>query len=127
MAKNLILYDQFCYLCKQSKKMVKAIDWFRVFEWQSLQSYQKVNSISDEKKKALKGEIHLIKKNGESLTGFYAIRYVMLHCVLTFWLGALAYLPKADLIGNPIYRWVAKNRYRLFKNKCENGACRIHR
>ena len=126
MIKNLILYDKYCYLCNQSKKIIKAIDWFRVFDWQSLQSYEKTTILSDQKKRALEGEIHLIKSSGESLTGFYAIRHILLRCVLTFWLGALLYLPKADQIGNPIYRWVAKNRYRMFKNKCENGTCRIH-
>ncbi|WP_117169038.1 thiol-disulfide oxidoreductase DCC family protein [Paraliobacillus sediminis] len=126
MSKNIILYDQFCYLCKQSKKIINTLDWFNVFEWQSLQSYQEKNDLSVEEKQELAGEIHLRKKTGETLTGFYAVRFVLLRCVLTFWLGALAYIPKADLIGNPIYRWVAKNRYRLFKNKCEDGTCRIH-
>ncbi|GGM36924.1 hypothetical protein GCM10011351_23880 [Paraliobacillus quinghaiensis] len=126
MSKNLILYDQYCYLCTQSKRIIKAFDWFRVFDWQSLQSYEKTTNLSEQKKEALKGEIHLIKPTGESLTGFYAIRYVLLRCLLTFWLGALFYLPKADRIGNPIYRWVAKNRYRMFKSKCKNGTCRIH-
>ncbi|WP_157967323.1 MULTISPECIES: thiol-disulfide oxidoreductase DCC family protein [Paraliobacillus] len=126
MAKNIILYDQFCYLCQQSKKIITALDWFNVFEWKSLQSYQATNKLSEEEKQELVGEIHLRKKNGETLTGFYAVRFVLLRCVLTFWLGVLAYLPKADLIGNPLYRWVAKNRYHLFKNKCENGTCRIH-
>ncbi|WP_182201744.1 thiol-disulfide oxidoreductase DCC family protein [Paraliobacillus salinarum] len=124
--KTLILYDENCYLCKQSKKIIKSIDWFRVFQWESLQYYQQRVTLSEEDKKALEGEIHLQRPDGELLKGFYAIRYILLRCVLTSWLGLLAYLPYADRIGNPIYRFIARNRYRIFKNKCANGTCRIH-
>ncbi|MFB1051416.1 thiol-disulfide oxidoreductase DCC family protein [Paraliobacillus sp. JSM ZJ581] len=124
--KTLILYDQNCYLCKQSKKIIKWIDWFRVFKWESLQDYQKRVNLAEKDKKALEGEIHVKRPDGKLLKGFYAVRYILLRCVLTSWLGLLAYLPYTDRIGNPLYRFIARNRYRFFKNKCKKGTCRIH-
>lgn len=124
--KSLVLYDQDCYLCKQSKKIMNVIDWFRVFKWESLQQYQDRKALTKHDREALAGEIHLKKSDGTTLQGFYAVRYILLRCPITCWIGLLSYLPKADLIGKPIYRWIAKNRYRLFKNKCKDGTCRIH-
>ncbi|MDL4842572.1 thiol-disulfide oxidoreductase DCC family protein [Aquibacillus rhizosphaerae] len=123
--KPIILFDEQCYLCRQSKRIISKIDWFNQFKWLSLQQYERNQQLTSVQKDAIKSEMHLIKKNGEVLVGFFAIRYILLHCPLTALAGLVSYVPKSDVIGNPMYRLVARNRYQLFKNKCDNGVCRI--
>lgn len=127
MTKPIVLYDETCYLCRQSKKIVKKIDWLHIFNWESLQTYEKNYPLTKEKKQAIKEELHVITPKRQQKVGYQSIRYILLRCPPTFLLGLLLYIPKSHVIGDPIYRWVAKNRYRLFKDKCENGACNIHK
>lgn len=58
--------------------------------------------ISEQEKQALEGEIHVKKPDSKILKGCFTIRHLLLRCVLTSWVGALSYLPKAVRMGNPI-------------------------
>ncbi|WP_222599153.1 thiol-disulfide oxidoreductase DCC family protein, partial [Aquibacillus kalidii] len=127
MGKPVILYDQYCYLCQQTKRIITALDWLNRLKWESLQKYSKDHTVTEQEKKMMEGEIHIKRENKEDLKGFYAVRFILLRCPLTTIIGALSYVPKAEIIGVPIYRWIARNRYRLFKDKCENGSCQIPR
>jgi predicted DCC family thiol-disulfide oxidoreductase YuxK len=127
MNKLVVLYDEMCYLCQQSKRIFRFLDWLRVLDWVSLQAYEKVHPLSEGQKDTLRGELHVNLPNGKVLVGFYAVRAIMIWCPVISLFGVILYLPKADVWGVPLYRWIAKNRYRLFKQKCINGSCRIHK
>ncbi|MRH44791.1 DUF393 domain-containing protein [Aquibacillus halophilus] len=124
MNQATVLYDETCYLCQQSKKIIQLIDWLRVFEWQSLQTYSGNHILTDEQLSEMEGEIHLITKKDSVLVGYFAVRYILLRCPITVIIGLLMYIPKSPKVGVPAYRWVAKNRYQLFKKKCK-GVCKI--
>ena len=124
--KNLALYDESCSLCQLSKKRVMSLDWFKQVKWVSLQEYEKKsNRIYIFNKKELRKELHLITERGEVLKGFYAIRKMMFHCPLLFIPGVICYIPFVDLIGNRVYRWVAKNRHFFFRQSCDDGKCSL--
>ncbi|UFT98169.1 DUF393 domain-containing protein [Radiobacillus kanasensis] len=125
MGKTAVLYDRDCYLCNQTKRIVNKLDWFRRFQWISFQAYQQEHTLSEEEKRKLAGELHILTDKGETYSGYFAIRYMLLQCPLTFLLGACMSIPGAKYVGIPVYRWIARNRYRLFKSKCENGVCKI--
>ncbi|SDK09056.1 thiol-disulfide oxidoreductase DCC family protein [Sediminibacillus albus] len=124
-SKSIVLYDKDCYLCQQTKKIIHILDWFKVFDWVSLQKYEQTNLLSNQEKEAIRGEIHIIMPNGNRITGYQAVRFMLIRCLLTMPLGILMYIPKSEIIGEPLYKWIAKNRYQLFKNKCTNGVCKI--
>ncbi|WP_386062391.1 thiol-disulfide oxidoreductase DCC family protein [Thalassobacillus hwangdonensis] len=126
MQKSHVLYDGHCYLCQQSKRIFQKLDWIGKFDWVSLQHYERQFPISEEKSAAIKRELHVILPSGKELSGYGAVAYMLTRCPLTFPLGLIASIPGAGLIGKPLYRFIAKNRYRMFKDKCENGACNIH-
>lgn len=126
MAKTIVLYDRNCFLCQQSKRWIQKIDWLHRLSWIPLQEYVKDHSISDEKVSAMKAEIHAYTPNKEEKVGYYAMRSILVRCPLTFIVALLMYIPKSGIVGKPLYRWIAKNRYRIFKSKCEEGACKLH-
>ncbi|SDM12370.1 thiol-disulfide oxidoreductase DCC family protein [Sediminibacillus halophilus] len=123
--KSIVLYDGDCYLCRQTKQTIKLLDWFGSFRWLSLQEYEKRQSVTSKQREAIRGEIHLVKPDGKISTGYQAVRFMLARCPLTAPLGILMYLPYAEVIGDPLYRLIAKNRYRIFKNKCTNGVCKL--
>ncbi len=102
-----------------------SLDWFKRVEWVSLQNYEKRSNSIHINKKELRKELHLITSKGKILKGFYAIRKMMIQCPLLIIPGVLCYVPFIDLIGNPLYRWVAKNRHVFFQKSCDDGNCSL--
>ncbi|WP_080844346.1 thiol-disulfide oxidoreductase DCC family protein [Cytobacillus gottheilii] len=123
--KMTVLYDGTCSLCKESKRVFEKLDWRGKAAWMSLQEYEKISDGTHFNKKELRKEIHLITSNGKVVKGYYAVRLIMLQCPPVFVLGLLMYLPLVPLIGNPIYKWVAKNRHKFFRRKCDDGSCAL--
>ncbi|MCP3028309.1 DCC1-like thiol-disulfide oxidoreductase family protein [Halobacillus sp. A5] len=121
MNKPIILYDENCYLCRQTKLILQTFDWFNLFKWMAIQkedvSKFKIN-IND-----LSKELHLITPSKKILKGYDSLRYAFIRTPLTFVVGAFMYMPGMRVIGEPLYRLIAKNRYRIFKNRCKNGSC----
>jgi predicted DCC family thiol-disulfide oxidoreductase YuxK len=121
--KDLILYDGTCSLCLQTKKSISALDWFGQLNWVSLEEYEQGQQFFN--KEELRKEIHLLTESGKVLKGFSAIRRIMLKCPLLIGLGVVCYLPFAEKIGNPLYRFVATRRYLFLGKACKDGSCSI--
>ena len=122
--KTIALYDKTCSLCKESKRIFQKVDWFKQIKWISLQEYGENIRVKIDSK-SLRREIHIITPSGKILKGFYAIRYLFVHFPVTSLFGILLYIPFAPIIGEPVYRFIAKNRHRFLKNKCDNGSCSL--
>ena len=123
--KTIALYDKTCSLCKESKRLFQKMDWCRRVEWISLQEYEQMDKTFPLNEKDLRRELHLITSSGKIVKGFYAIRYLLLLFPLTMLVGLILYIPFTPVIGKPIYRLIARNRYRFLKGKCESGSCSL--
>ncbi|WLD92456.1 thiol-disulfide oxidoreductase DCC family protein [Alkalihalobacillus sp. AL-G] len=124
MGQSNVYYDRDCILCKQTKKRLSRFDWFNQLAWVPIQEIDDASPQLD--RFSVQEEMHLITKNSTLYRGFYAVRRLSLQLPLLAPVGVLLYIPFVDRIGNPIYRWVARNRHRFFKDECEDGACQIH-
>lgn len=102
-----------------------SLDWFKLVDWVSLQDYENQPTSHLFNRKELRKELHVITSNGKVLKGFYAIRKLMLQCPPLVILGVICYLPFVDLVGNRLYRWVAKNRHVFFQKSCDDGNCSL--
>lgn len=121
----MALYDELCSLCQKSKKTFSKIDYFNRIEWTSLQQFDVKNANFYSNRKELREQLHVITSRGKILKGFYAIRRIMIQCPVTALIGAVCYVPFVDWIGVKIYRWVARNRYRFFRKKCNDHNCSL--
>lgn len=117
--KGMVLWS----LCRLSKNRVKKLDWFKQITWLSLQEFEQQPNHIHYNKKELRTELHLITAKGDAVKGFYAIRKIMLRCPLLVLPGMICYLPYVELIGNRVYRWVAKSRHFFLKKPCDDGKC----
>lgn len=125
---RLALYDEQCTLCQQTKKTVQRWDWLHRIEWVSLQEYEKSEKPIQFQAIDLRRELHLLVKNQDKvkvLRGFQAVRHLLIQLPVTFVIGSVCYIPGVSLIGNPLYKWVAKRRYQLMKGKCDSEHCSI--
>ncbi|MFE8703330.1 thiol-disulfide oxidoreductase DCC family protein [Cytobacillus sp. FJAT-54145] len=123
--KRIALYDGKCSLCKESKKIFQKLDVLNQVEWISLQQYNEENGECDFHPVELRKELHLLLPSGKALKGFFAVRSVLLRSPYSFVFALPLYIPFVHLIGSPIYRWIAKNRHKFLKRKCDDGSCSL--
>ena len=125
---RLALYDAQCALCQRTKKAVTKLDWLNQFKWVSLQEYEKMDQPLSFRAIDLRRELHLLvqtDKGVKVLKGFRSIRHIFLFMPSTFVFGLICYIPGISLIGDPVYKWVAKRRHHFFKSQCDSDSCTI--
>ncbi|WP_449621398.1 thiol-disulfide oxidoreductase DCC family protein [Robertmurraya sp. Marseille-Q9965] len=119
--KIIALYDRKCSLCQRTKRTFQKLDWNHKIEWISLQEYEGSQFSAVE----LRRELHIILPDRNVLKGFDAVRKLLVKSPPTLLVGLFLYVPFMPLIGRPIYRWIAKNRYKLLTKTCTDGSCSI--
>ncbi len=125
-----VIYDGQCAVCTQSRRFYSALDWFGRIEFLDLHQpetlSQRFPQVSYE---AAMGQMHLIAPDGSILAGFPAVRHMMKVLPLTFPLWLLLNLPGMDRLGDRVYRFIARNRYRFNRwvgaPVCDSHSCRI--
>jgi hypothetical protein len=69
-------------------------------------------------------EMHLIVPGGGQVHhGFHAFRWMAWRLPVLWLLLPLLYLPGAPALGQRLYLWVARNRFRLVP--CHGGVCTL--
>ncbi len=125
---SLLIYDGDCGFCRTSIRRLCAMDPFGALKSVAYQSYP------DEKDLAAlhpalnpatcQSQMHLLEPNGTLYGGFAAFRRLTLRLPALWLLAPLAYFPGMSLLGNPAYRFIAKNRYLFHAAKqCKDNRC----
>jgi predicted DCC family thiol-disulfide oxidoreductase YuxK len=124
------IYDGFCVLCNQTRRTVMALDWLHRVEFLDIHNWNSVHarypSLDYE---AAMGQMHVVTPEGQMFGGFEAMRCLMRDLPLLFPIWLLLHLPGMNWAGNRVYRFIARNRYRINKffgvDICEDGTCKI--
>ena len=104
----LLYYDGDCKLCTTAARWVAALDVWRQLELRgSLDEEARSRGINGVD---LNGAMHLVCPNGETFSGFHALRQVLLRLPVTWPAVPVAWAPGAAFIGSRLYRWVAQRR-----------------
>ncbi len=121
----LVLYDGECPLCLKSVELLKRFDWLKRLDYVNVREADKVPARQPPlEPKRLLEEMHLITPDGRRVYhGYEAFRWMAWRLPLFCWLAPLMYIPGLPALGQRIYLWVAKNRYRLVP--CHNGVCTL--
>ena len=124
------LYDGNCVICRSTCETLRALDWLGRIEFLDLhgadESSERFAKLSRER---LMSEIHVLDDAGRLYAGFAGTRRMLkeLPLGLPFWL--LLRLPGSAALGNRLYRFIARRRYRfnamLGKElaDCAHGRC----
>lgn len=114
--KWVFYYDGDCGFCTGVVRSLSRADFWHVLEWMP---YQKL----DEPPAGLSWDdldsaVYLDRGQGRLHQGFYAFRMITLRLLPLIPLAPFFWFPGVSLAGVPVYRWVAKNRYKI-------SGCRI--
>lgn len=127
---TVAIYDGKCVICNQSRRIYTALDWFRQIEWLDLHNWDEVSrrypSLSYD---TCMGQMHLVTPDGQLLGGFPAARRTMRDLPLLVPVWLLLHLPGMNWLGDKVYRFIARNRYRVNQffgvDICEDGVCKL--
>ena len=114
--KWVFYYDGACGFCTAVVRTLRRGDFFHLITWipyQSLDQPPPGLSWDD-----LDLGIYLDTGRDHHHRGFYAFRMLTLRLLPLIPLAPLFWFPGVSLAGAPVYRWVARNRYRF-------SGCRI--
>ena len=122
----MLIYDGQCNFCRASVGSLRRLDWTGRLAYISLHDPRVSQRWPELSHEQLMEQIWLVTENGGRYGGADAMRYLSLR-MPSLWLAApLLNFPFAMPLWRKIYRWIARNRYRVAGRNCENGGCSLH-
>jgi predicted DCC family thiol-disulfide oxidoreductase YuxK len=126
------IYDGYCVLCQQTRRIVKALDWLHRVEFLDLNEWETVKARYPSLEwDEVQGQIHVVEPDGKILGGFWGMRRLLRDLPLGIPLWLLLHLPGMKRLGPRIYGYIARHRYAINRffgvelPQCEKGACKI--
>ena len=115
-----LYYDGSCGFCAAARHWLSKLDFFHSIEWTPYQSLEEppVGLSWDD----LDRYAWLDTGQGPLHRGFFAMRRLALRLPPLLPIAPLMWLPGAHLVGEAVYGWVARNRYRLSSCPMDGGA-----
>jgi predicted DCC family thiol-disulfide oxidoreductase YuxK len=125
---DVVIYDGHCRICIAQVSRLPWWDCQHKLAYLSLHELEVTQRWPDLPVDRLTAEMCVIDSRGDRHWGPAAIRYLTLRLRRLWWAMPLLYFPGSMLLWRPLYRWIARNRYRLSGTEsCDNEACRLHR
>jgi predicted DCC family thiol-disulfide oxidoreductase YuxK len=123
--KALVLYDGACPLCRKSVRLLRGLDWFNALAFADVRDAGQVPDLpAPVPRRRLLEEMHLLTPGGGHVYhGFAAFRWMAWRLPLLWAVAPLLYLPGMPALGQRLYLWVARNRFRLVP--CHGGVCTL--
>ncbi len=125
------IYDGYCVLCQQSKRIIEALDWLNRVEFLNIHDWETVQGrYPDLDYEAAMGQMYMVGEDGGLRGGFEGVHRLLHELPLGFPFWLILHLPGMGWLGSKVYRFIARNRYRINKllgaRVCEDGVCRVH-
>jgi predicted DCC family thiol-disulfide oxidoreductase YuxK len=117
----VVIYDGACGLCQGSVGWVSRRARPGAFEFLPCQAAERRARYPAIAEATCLEAIQLVLPNGRVLGGAAALPEILRRLRGWRWVAALFRLPGAGLIAPVVYRWIARNRYRI---SCAIGAPR---
>ncbi|MEX2213829.1 MAG: DCC1-like thiol-disulfide oxidoreductase family protein, partial [Phycisphaeraceae bacterium] len=121
----ILYYDTFCPVCRRSRFAMEIFDVGKRIEFRDIHDRELMQRDLPgvTYAQSLK-EMMVVSPGGKLTRGFDAFRTAMRVLPALWLILPLLYLPGVSHLGRRVYRWVAKNRFRLVK--CDVGVCNMH-
>ena len=108
--KPLIIYDNRCLFCINIKNKVDKLDKNKKLKWVGIDNfdYKKYKLKKDD----LFEEMYLIE-NDRVFKGYYSWKVIAKKIPLLYIFFIISLIPGVDFIGDKIYKFISKHRYKL--------------
>jgi predicted DCC family thiol-disulfide oxidoreductase YuxK len=129
MKEVTLLYDAECVLCTNSVRTLRKLKTSVPLRMISLQEADLEVLLPGTSFAELQAQIHVIDTDGQVYKGADSIICILKTVPSLKWISWLYRIPGLKPMADLMYRWVAKNRYKLFGkvDSCDSGACELHR
>ena len=125
-ARYVIFYDGRCRFCTNSKQTVERLPSRADLAFVDIQDSRLMGRYPMVDPRAAQGQMFVLAPDGSLTGGFDAIVSLLPALPGLRTLRPLLSPEPVRKIGRRVYRWVARNRYRLGgMTSCAGGACRI--
>jgi predicted DCC family thiol-disulfide oxidoreductase YuxK len=124
---DVVIYDGNCRICTAQVRKLPWWDCQTRLSFISLHDPQVQARWPDLPLDRLMREMCIIDTRGGQHWGPEAIRFLARRVRRFWWALPLLYFPGSRWVLRPLYRWVARNRYRLSGTTCDDEACALHR
>jgi predicted DCC family thiol-disulfide oxidoreductase YuxK len=120
-----VLYDGACPLCRKSVDLLRRLDWLHRLSYVDARDRDHLPpSDPPLNSDRLLQEMHLLPpRGGQVYHGFKAFRWMAWRLPPLWPLLPFLYLPGMASLGQRVYLWVARNRFRLVP--CHGGVCTL--
>jgi predicted DCC family thiol-disulfide oxidoreductase YuxK len=127
---DIVVFDGHCSFCTAQVEKIRRWDSGRMLAYLSLHDPEVERRWPGIDNDRLMKEMLVVDQTGNRYWGPEAIRYLTRRLPRLWWAAWVFCLPGAMFVWRRIYRWVARNRYRISakfsKNSCDSGTCQIH-
>ena len=110
---QVLIYDAVCRFCASLARWLSRADVFQRVTWTPYQSLEMpppgLSWVDLERSAYLVGG-----PKGRHIEGFHAFRMLTVRLPLLIPLAPIFWFPGMGVIGAAVYRWVARNRHRIF-------------
>jgi len=125
---EVVIYDGNCPICTAQVSKLPWWDCQQKLSYLSLHDLEVAERWPQLPQRRLMEEMCIINSHGDQHWGPEAIRYLTLRLRRLWWAMPLLYFPGSMFLWQPLYRWIARNRYRLSGTEnCDDDACQLHR
>ncbi len=125
---DVVIYDGHCRICTAQVRKLPWWDCQKKLSYLSLHDPEVARRWPDLSHDRMMQEMVIIDRNGNRHWGPEAIRYLSRRLRRLWWASPFLHFPASMLVWRPLYRWVARNRYRLSGGPtCDEGTCALHR
>jgi predicted DCC family thiol-disulfide oxidoreductase YuxK len=125
---DVVIFDGDCRICTAQVRKLPWWDCQRKLAYLSLHDPEVARRWPDLPHDRLMQEMVIIDGGGNRHWGAAAIRYLSRRLRRLWWAAPVLHFPGSMLLWRPLYRWIARNRYRLSGGSaCDDSACAVHR
>jgi predicted DCC family thiol-disulfide oxidoreductase YuxK len=121
----IVLYDGDCPLCRKTVSILKRLDWFDRLRFHNCRDTARIPANTAHLDPArMIAEMHVLTPDRtQARSGFRAVRWIAGRVPILWPLYPLLFVPGLPRLGQRLYLWVARNRFRLVP--CRDGVCTI--
>ena len=126
---DVVIYDAQCNFCRAQIRQLAWWDCQKKLSYLSLHDPEVARRWPDLPHGRLMQEMCLIDHEGNRYWGPEAFRYLTRRLRRLWWLAPVMYFPGSMYLWRPLYRLIARNRYRFAGKavECDEGTCSLHR
>jgi predicted DCC family thiol-disulfide oxidoreductase YuxK len=123
--KAQVFYDGDCALCRKSVEQLRRLDVWHRLTYVNVRTNPALPTCQPPLDPGrLLQEMHLVTPDGRRMYhGFGAFRWMAWRLPLLWPLAPFLYLPGVATLGQHLYLWIARNRFRLVP--CHGGVCTV--